>query len=97
VDAPRPAGRPSVIAMQALDGNAIAGSLFEYFGSEMTSVRGRCRHCGTSALIAELAVYTRAPGAVARCRTCGNVVMVLVKVRGSTELHADAFELPESG
>jgi hypothetical protein len=29
-----------VIAVEALDGNAIAGSLFEYFGSEMTSVRG---------------------------------------------------------
>ena len=59
MDAPRTAGRRSVIAMEALDGNAIAGSLFEYFGSEMTSVRGRCTHCGTVAPIAELAVYTR--------------------------------------
>ena len=61
MDAPRTAGRPSVIAMEALDGNAIAGSLFEYFGSDMTSVRGRCMHCGTVAPIAELAVYTRHP------------------------------------
>jgi Family of unknown function (DUF6510) len=46
--------------MDALDGNAIAGWLFEHFGSEMTTVVGRCRHCGTRSLIAELAVYTRA-------------------------------------
>jgi Family of unknown function (DUF6510) len=29
--------------MDALDGNAIAGWLFEHFGSEMTTVVGRCR------------------------------------------------------
>ncbi len=97
MDAPRPAGRPSVIAMEALDGNAIAGSLFEYFGSEMTSVRGHCRHCGTFAPIAELAVYARAPGTVARCRTCGDVAFVLVKARGSIELHPEAFQLPQAG
>ena len=95
MDAPRTAGRPSLIAMEALDGNAIAGSLFEYFGFEMTSVRGRCTHCGAIAPVAELAVYTRAPGAVARCRTCGEVAMVLVNARGSMELHAGTFELPE--
>lgn len=94
MDAASPARRQVLIGMDALDGNAIAGWLFEGFGSEMTSVVGRCRHCGTPSLIAELAVYTRAPGAVARCRTCGNVVMVLVKIRGATELHAKAFELP---
>jgi hypothetical protein len=38
-------------------------------------------------------MYT-GPGAVARCRTCGNVVFVLVKIRGATALHAEAFELP---
>ena len=88
------AHRQSLIGMDALDGNAIAGWLFEHFGSEMTAVTGRCKHCGTRSLIAELAVYTRAPGAVARCRTCGNVVFVLVKTRGATQLHADAFEMP---
>ena len=86
-----------MIAVEALDGNAIAATFFDHFGSETTSVHGRCKHCGTSMPIAELAVCTRAPGGVARCRTCGNVVMVLVRVRGSTKLHAEAFELPESG
>jgi hypothetical protein len=41
----------------------------------MTTVRGRCKHCGTQTLIAELQVYTRTPCAVARCATYGNVVM----------------------
>ena len=79
--------------MDALDGNAIAGQLFELFGSEMTTARGRCAHCGTESLIAELRVYTRAPGSVVRCRACGNVVMVLVTSRGSTQVRAEAFEL----
>jgi ribosomal protein L37E len=79
--------------MDALDGNAIAGWLFEHFGSEMTNVTGRCKNCGTRSLIAELAVYTRAPGAVARCRTCGHVAFVLVNIRCATELHVEAFEL----
>ena len=95
MDAARANRRPVVIRqMDALDGNAIAGRLFEHFGSEMTTTRGRCRHCGTPSVIAELHVYSRAPGAVVRCRTCGNVVMVLVKIRGRTEVHAEAFELP---
>jgi Family of unknown function (DUF6510) len=33
--------------VDALDGNAIAGWLFEHFGSEMTNVTERCTHCGT--------------------------------------------------
>ena len=93
MDAAGAARRQSLIAMDALDGNAIAGWLFEHFGSEMTAATGRCKHCGTASLIAELAVYTRAPGAVARCRTCGNVAFVLVKIRGATQLHNEAFEL----
>src|SRR5260370_33971491 len=52
--------------MEPLDGNAIAGSLLEYFGGEMTLVRGTCRHCGITARIAEMRVYSRAPGAVGR-------------------------------
>lgn len=79
--------------MDALDGNAVAGRLFEHFGREMTATRGRCVHCGACAPVAELQVYLRAPGAVVRCRTCGEVVMALVTVRGVTGVHADDFEL----
>jgi Family of unknown function (DUF6510) len=68
----------------ALDGNAIAGLLREVFQVEMTTATGICAHCGAKSRVAELAVYVRAPGTVARCRTCLSVLMVLVTVRGIT-------------
>lgn len=79
--------------MEALDGNAIAGALYEVFGVEMTAETGVCRSCGTPSLVAELRVYTRAPGAVARCPRCDAVMLVLVEVRGTTRLHADGVDL----
>jgi len=79
--------------MHELDGNAIAGALFEHFGTEMTRARGACAHCGAVAQIAELAVYARAPGLVARCRSCGGVVMVLVDIRGTPSINLDGFGL----
>lgn len=81
--------------MDPLDGNAIAGRLSDSFGSDMTGASGRCLHCGTTSVVAELRVYLRAPGAVARCPACGKVVMVLVDVRGATQAYGDAFELLE--
>lgn len=68
--------------MEALDGNAIGGLLLEVFGAEMTTARGVCAACGTIRQVAEFEVYLRGPGAVARCRSCGNVLMVLADVRG---------------
>ena len=67
-----------------LDGNAIAGLLFEAFGVEMTTAKGVCEGCGSRGQVGEFAVYLRAPGAVVRCRNCGSVLMVLVTVRGIT-------------
>ncbi|MBV8943745.1 MAG: hypothetical protein JO342_14585 [Solirubrobacterales bacterium] len=82
--------------MEALDGNAIAGPLFEYFGTEMTVARGSCAHCGATAQIAELAVYLRAPGAVVRCRVCGKVVMVLVRIRNALRVDFSYFRLADT-
>jgi uncharacterized protein DUF6510 len=65
--------------MDALDGNAIAGLMMEVFGSEMTTVVGTCDHCGASAAMAEAVVYLRAPGTVARCRSCDSVMLVVVR------------------
>ena len=70
--------------MEALDGNAIAGLLFHVFGAEMTTATGVCASCGATGYVAELEVYVQAPGTVARCRSCGSVLMVLVTVRGTT-------------
>jgi hypothetical protein len=70
--------------LDALDGNAIAGMLVAAFGTEMTTATGICASCGASSHLAELAVYLKAPGAVARCGSCGSVVMVLVEINGIT-------------
>ncbi|MFL5962139.1 MAG: DUF6510 family protein [Gaiellaceae bacterium] len=67
-----------------LDGNAIAGLLYDVFGSEQTTATGVCASCGASGALAETVVYVRAPGTVVRCRTCSSVMMVLVTVRTTT-------------
>jgi hypothetical protein len=79
--------------MEALDGNAIAGDLFAAFGREMTTESGSCTNCGATSQVAELRVYTRAPGSVARCPHCDCVVMVLVEIRGATRIDAAGFQL----
>jgi len=72
-----------------LDGNAIGGLLIELFGTEMTTAVGTCAQCGTAGQVAEMAVYLPKLGTVVRCRTCDNVLMVFVEVRGVTcvDLH----------
>ena len=69
---------------EALDGNAIGGLLLEVFGTEMTTVTGRCGSCGTPSLVAEQTVYLRAPGTVVRCPTCTAILMVFVRILGRT-------------
>ena len=70
--------------MEALDGNAIGGLLLQVFGAEMTTATAVCGHCGAEGQVAELVVYVRAPGTVARCRGCAGVLIVLVDLRGVT-------------
>ena len=79
--------------MDALDGNAIAGALFEHFGHEMTRAQVRCSHCESSSMMAELRVYMKAPGAVARCPSCDEVVMVIVNVRGTERFDMSNMEM----
>ncbi len=82
-------------AVEALDGNAIAGDLFELFGRDVTAMTGSCGHCGKPSMVGELVVYARAPGKVVRCHFCGAVVMVLVEVAEAARLsmvHFDLFE-----
>jgi Family of unknown function (DUF6510) len=68
--------------MDALDGNAIGGLLIDVFGTEMTAMNSTCSTCGTSRPVAGLVVYRQAPGTVVRCRTCGSVLVVLVRAHG---------------
>ena len=68
--------------MNRLDGNAIAGAMFDVFGHEMTTAVGTCGGCGWAGPLAEVAVYVLAPGVVARCPHCDRVLMVIVDRRG---------------
>ena len=68
--------------MDALDGNAIAGTLEAVFGTDMTTASGTCANCGTRSIVGELGVYLRAPGIVVRCRRCDSVLIVLVEAHG---------------
>jgi hypothetical protein len=79
--------------MEPLDGNAVAGALHDWFGEEMTTRRGICRGCRSTTLLAELRLYTRAPGAVARCPSCGSVVFVAVETGTGTRMHLEGIEL----
>jgi hypothetical protein len=79
--------------MDALDGNAIAGALHDYFGVEMTTARGCCAHCGSESEIAQLVVYVRCPGVVVRCCHCDRVVLVLVETADSLRVDVRAFHL----
>ena len=70
--------------MDALDGNAIAGALFELFGQEMTLAEGVCAGCGSRCTFAETLVYVGGPGTVMRCNGCSAILAVFVTVRGLT-------------
>ncbi len=70
--------------MIALDGNAIAGDLIDALGVDLAAATCVCAHCGSSGFFAEAVVYTRGPGRIARCRTCGELLAVLVTIRGIT-------------
>src|SRR5262245_42660698 len=70
--------------MIALDGNAIAGDVLEVLGVDLSAWRCACEACGTSSFFAEAVVYMHGPGRVARCRACGELLMVLVTIRGIT-------------
>ena len=70
--------------MEAVNGNAIGGLLYEVFGTEMTGAASVCGTCGDARPVAELVVYLHGPGTVVRCRTCESVLMVFVAVHDRT-------------
>lgn len=80
-----------------VDGNALAGPLREVFAMDVTTAVGRCVACGDTGPVAALRVYPRAPGLVARCPACGEVVLRLVRgpasawldLRGTLSLRLD--------
>jgi Family of unknown function (DUF6510) len=69
-----------------LDGNALAGPLGELFAVDVTTAIGTCAGCGAAGPVASLHVYGPEPGLVARCPSCEEVVMRLVRTPGAAWL-----------
>ena len=62
-----------------LDGNAVAGTLSEIYGDDMTTVLAECGGCGTVDHIGGLVAYVHAPGIVLRCTACSSVMLRIVQ------------------
>ncbi len=69
-----------------LDGNAVAGLLFEVFGRDMTAAPAQCAGCGSTGDIGSLLAFTQAPGVVLRCPNCESIIMRIVKTESSIVL-----------
>jgi hypothetical protein len=82
------------------DGNALAGPLQDLVRVDVATAIGRCTQCGRTAAMAEVRVFDHAPGVVARCPTCDQVLLRLVRgpgrvwldLRGLTYLQLPAPE-----
>jgi hypothetical protein len=68
--------------MEPLDGNAVAGTLTEVFGTEMTTFTAICGSCGLAGPLAEVVVYAVEMGIVMRCRGCTALLAVITTIRG---------------
>jgi hypothetical protein len=64
------------------DGNALAGPFHDVFCVEVSTAIGSCTACGRTGPMAEVRVFDHAPGVVARCRGCGQVLVRLVRGSG---------------
>jgi hypothetical protein len=64
------------------DGTALAGPLDDLIGPDVTAAVGRCTGCGRTGPMAEVRVFDHAPGVVARCPVCDQVLLRLVRGSG---------------
>jgi Family of unknown function (DUF6510) len=64
------------------DGNALAGPLQDVIGPDVTAAVGRCAGCGRTGPMAEVRVFDHAPGVVARCPVCDQVLLRIVRGPG---------------
>ncbi len=69
-----------------LDGNAAAGVLSEVFAADVTAAIGQCNGCGRTGVFAETRVFVDAPGMVARCSGCDEVLLRVVTTPTDTYL-----------
>jgi hypothetical protein len=71
-----------------LDANAVAGLLYEIFGTEMTAEPTECAGCGNEGHIGTLLAFTHGPGIILRCSACEGVMIRIVKTPEAIYLDA---------
>ena len=67
-----------------LDGNAVAGTLAEIYGDDMTTVLAECASCGKVDHVGGLLAFVHAPGIVLRCTACATVMIRIVQTPKGT-------------
>lgn len=85
-----------------LDGNASAGALGEIFAVDLTSAVATCAGCRHPSVVASLRLWRHEMGLVARCPSCDDVILRLVRgpekawldVRGAISLE---IPMPPAG
>ncbi|GAA5197684.1 hypothetical protein GCM10025773_08810 [Microbacterium jejuense] len=74
------------IAASTVDGNAVAGMLWDVFEADITSVVGVCGGCGSAAPFAETTVELDEAAAIVRCRSCTHTLFTVLRDEGGTRL-----------
>jgi hypothetical protein len=64
------------------DGSALAGPLQDVVRVDVAAAVGCCGSCGRTGPMAEVRVFDHAPGVVARCPVCDQVLLRLVRGPG---------------
>ena len=77
-----------------LDGNAVAGTLSEIYGDDMTTLMAECGSCGKVDHIGGLIAYVHAPGIVLRCTGCSTVMLRIVQTPKGTRVDVRAKRIP---
>ena len=78
-----------------VDGNALGGPLSDVFVADLTDATTTCARCRGVSAVAALDVFFDAPGAVARCRSCGAVQLRIVRSRTRTWLDLTGIRVLE--
>ena len=71
-----------------LDGNAAGGLLREVFAFDATVAPTTCAGCGRTRPMAELMLYAVELGAILRCPSCDQAVVLWLDLRGATTIVA---------
>ena len=83
-----------------VDGNALAGILATVFASDVTSIVGTCRHCGSTAPLAEAVVELDDLCAIVLCRGCTHTLLTVMNGPDGARLILGALgrlDVPEPG